>query len=170
MSRQDIDFDHLRINKPPARETDASISVHDGVLIVVDRAYGPTGEQLVGISEVEFDGFPALTLLLRAAGREGLVHLSPLHGDPRKSGMTDLPAGTTCELLCPISRRPLDRIGKVIKGADAEYYAVYLTPKLSAGSAIYISNVWGDYHSRVVDQGELISAWAAGEEAEAEPS
>ncbi len=31
------------------------------------------------------------------------------------------------------------------------------------GPAIYVSDVWGHYHSRVVDNNELISAWAAAE-------
>jgi hypothetical protein len=32
---------------------------------------------------------------------------------------------------------------------------------LSQGSMVMISNVWGHYHSRIVDNFELISAWAA---------
>ena len=44
-----------------------------------------------------------------------------------------------------------------------EYYAIYLSEKLDRGPAIYVSDVWGHYHSRVVDNNELISAWAAAE-------
>lgn len=157
-----VDIENVEISSKPD-DTHTSLSMHDGVIVVINKAYGPTGEQLVGISDVSFDGFPALTLLIKADGREGLVHLSPLHGDRRKAGMTDIPDGTICELCCPVSKQSLDRVGPVIEGDDADYYAIYLTPKLSQGSAIYVSNRWGHYHSRVVDQGELISVWAAKE-------
>lgn len=161
MSSENVEHENLEVAQEPAADPDASVSMHQGVIIVVNKAYGPTGEQLVGISDVTFDDFPALTLKVRADGREGLVHLSPLHGDRRKAGMTDIPDGTRCELLCPVSGQPLDRVGQVVDGEDAEYYAIYLTPKLSAGSAIYVSNVWGHYHSRILNEGELISAWAS---------
>lgn len=139
------------------------VTVEDETIIIINQAYGPDGEKLIGVSTVSFDGFPAITLKLRAAGKEGLVHLSPIHGDRRKDGFTDIPAGTKCELLTP-SGKPLDKIGKVVEGGEAEYYAIYLSPKLARGPAIYVSDVWGHYHSRVVDNNELISAWAAAEE------
>ena len=40
-------------------------------------------------------------------------------------------------------------------------YAIYLTPQLSRGSMVMVSDVWGHYHSRIIDDFELISAWAA---------
>jgi hypothetical protein len=141
----------------------AGVTVEDETIIIINQAYGPDGEKLIGVSNVSFDGFPAITLKLRAGDQEGLVHLSPIHGDRRKDGFTDIPAGTKCELMTPIGT-PLDKIGHVVEGGDAEYYAIYLSPKLAKGPAIYISDVWGHYHSRVVDNNELISAWASAEE------
>ena len=138
------------------------------VLVIVTQAFGPRGDNLVGLSDVDFDGFPALTLLVRAGDREELVHLSPIHGDRRKRGFDDLPKGTKCELLCPVTKEPLDKIGPVVAGGDADYCAIYLTPRLGAGSAIYVSDVWGHHHSRIVDNNELISFWAASEEAAAQ--
>jgi hypothetical protein len=131
------------------------------VVIVVTQAYGPKGDNLVGIEDVSFDGHPAVTVGVRVPGREGLVHLSPIHGDSRKAGLTDIPAGTVCELYCPVSGQTLDLVGDVEDGAGASYYAIYLSPQLSRGSMVMVSNVWGHYHSRIVDNFELISAWAA---------
>ena len=135
------------------------VSVTDDVVIVVTQAYGPKGDNLVGISDVAFDGHPAVTLGVRGGGQDGLVHLSPIHGDSRKQGLT-LPQGTVCELYCPVSKQPLDLVGEVEDGTGARYYALYLTPQLSSGSMVMVSNVWGHYHSRIVDNFELISAWA----------
>lgn len=136
------------------------VRVDDDVVVVVTQAYGPRGDNLVGISDVAFDGHPAVTLGVRAGGHEGRVHLSPIHGDSRKAGMTDIAPGTVCELFCPVSGQPLDYLEDVGDGSGARYYAIYLTPQLSRGSMVMVSNVWGHYHSRIVDNFELISAWA----------
>ena len=162
MSREHVDVEHMDITGLRPRP-DLGVSVTDDVIIVIGQAFGPKGDSLVGFSDVTFDGFPAVTLLVRAGDREEHVHLSPIHGDRRKKGFEDLAPGTKCELLCPVSREPLPKVGHV-DGSDAEYRAIYLTTKLEAGSQIYISDVWGHHHSRIVDNNELISAWAAAEE------
>ncbi len=161
MARDDIDLDHVTVHRAPGASADGPVTSPDGVLIVVRKAFGPTGAPLVGISDVTFDGYPAVTVGVRANEQEGLVHLSPIHGDRRKVTDLVLEDGTKCELFCPTSGRPLPKVGRVVEGEDAEYYALYLTDRLDRGSAIYVSDLWGHYHSRIVDEGELISAWAA---------
>jgi hypothetical protein len=135
----------------------------DEVLVVLGQAFGPKGDSLIGISEVTFDGHPALTLKVRAAGREGLTHISPIHGDSRKSGFVDIDVGTKCELLCPVSGEPLLKLPPVSGDEATDYFALFLTPELSEGAVVGISDVWGHYHSRVVDNFELISAWLESE-------
>ena len=130
-------------------------------MVIVTQAYGPKGDNLVGIADVDFDGHPAVTVEVRGAGQEGLVHLSPIHGDGRKQGHRASRAGTRCELFCPVSGQPLDLVGEVEDGSGARYYANYLTPQLSRGSMVMVSDVWGHYHSRIIDDFELICAWAA---------
>ena len=163
MTREHVDLDHMDITGLRPRP-DMPLTVTDEVIIVIDQAYGPNGDNLIAYGDVQFDGFPALTLLVRVGEREELVHISPIHGDRRKQGFEDLAAGTKCELLCPVSRQSLPKIGQVVDGSDAEYYAIYLTDRLERGSAIYVSDTWGHHHSRIVDNNELISAWAAAEE------
>jgi len=132
----------------------------DGVQIIVRKAFGPEGHNLVGISDVTFDGFPAVTLEVHTPdGRKGLVHLSPIHGDARKVGFVEIEAGTRCTLYCPKSGKALERVQDIEGAYDAGYYALYRTADLSHGSMIMISDVWGHYHSRVVDDFEIISAW-----------
>ena len=130
------------------------------VQIIVSKLYGPNGDNLVGLSDVTFDGFPAITLLLETPdGRSGQVHLSPVHGDERKAGFTDIEIGTRCVLRCPVSNSPLKRVEEIDDAFGAGYYALYRTADLSEASVVMISDVWGHYHSRVVDNFELISAW-----------
>jgi hypothetical protein len=159
-----VDHRNLTITGRHRIVTDAHVAVENDVQVVVTQAFGPRGDSLVGISDVTFDGHPAVTIGVRAADKEGLVHLSPIHGDARKQGMTDLAQGTRCELFCPVSKQPLDLVGEVEDGSGARYYAIYLTPQLSRGSMVMVSDVWGHYHSRIIDDFELISAWAAAHE------
>ena len=162
-----VDRRNLRITGKHRTVTGGHVAVRNDdaaqnhVVVIVTQAYGPRGDNLVGIGNAEFDGHPAVTLKIRAAGREGLVHLSPIHGDSRKQGLIDIEPGTRCELLCPVSNQPLDVVGEVEDGSGARYFAIYLTPQLSRGSMVMISDVWGHYHSRIIDDFELISAWAA---------
>ena len=88
------------------------------------------------------------------------MHLSPIHGDRRKAGITDIKPGTKCELFCPVSGKRLDYVGPVDDGSGAEYYAIYLTARCTPDAMVAVSDVWGHYHSRVIDDSELISYWA----------
>lgn len=159
-----VDRRNLTITGRHRIVTDAHVAVENDVQVVVTQAFGPRGDNLVGISDVTFDGHPAVTVGVRANGTEGLVHLSPIHGDARKQGFTDIPTGARCELFCPVSKQPLDLVGEVEDGSGARYYAIYLTDQLSRGSMVMVSDVWGHYHSRIIDDFELISAWAAAHE------
>jgi hypothetical protein len=164
-----VDRRNLRVTGKHRTVTGANVAVQNdavqnGVVVIVTQAYGPRGDNLVGISDVQFDGHPAVTLKLRAGDREGLVHLSPIHGDSRKAGLVDIAPGTRCELICPVSNQSLDVVGEVEDGSGARYFAIYLTPQLSRGSMVMVSDVWGHYHSRIIDDFELISAWAATQE------
>lgn len=161
MSRKHIDEENLTVTGAHRRSQPPGITVEDDVVIVVTQAFCPKGHNVVGVSDVTFDESPAVTLKLRADGREGLVHLSPVHGDKRKIGFTDIPIGAKCQIACPVCDTPLDKVGEVDDGSSAEYYALYLTPKLAGGALVAVSDVWGHYHSRVVDDTELISYWAA---------
>ena len=156
-----VDRRNLTVTGKHRAVTGSHLAVEGDVVVIVTQAFGPRGDNLVGISDVEFDGHPAVTIKIRANGREGLVHLSPIHGDSRKVKPFDIAAGTRCELSCPVSNQPLDLAGEVEDGSGARYYAIYLTPSLSKGSMVMVSDIWGHYHSRIIDDFELISAWAA---------
>jgi hypothetical protein len=160
-----VDRRNFSITGPHRTVTGKHLTVtQNDVTVIVTQAYGPKGDNLVGISDMEFDGHPAVTVKIRVNGKEGLVHLSPIHGDSRKTKPFEIEAGTRVELLCPISNRPLDLVGEVEDGSGARYYAIYLTPQLSRGSMVMVSDLWGHYHSRIIDDFELISAWAASHE------
>lgn len=156
-----VDTENLIVTGAHRQLERPSITVEGDVKIVVTQAFGPKGDNLVGVSDVTFDGYPAITVGVRGGGRDEQVHLSPIHGDSRKQGMDGLEGGTACELYCPVSGETLEKVGEVEDGSGATYHAIYLTPKLSQGEIVMVSNIWGHYHSRIVDDMELISYWAA---------
>lgn len=160
MPKEHIDTQNLQVRDlPPQHDSLQPVANH--VTLVVTQSFGPGGNNLVGYSDVTFDGHPAVSLLVRTPdGREGLVHLSPIHGDKRKTGFTDIAPGTRCTLLCPVTKRPLDKLGPVEDGSGADYYALYLTPKLAKGHAVAITDIWDHFHSRIVDDEAVISYWA----------
>jgi hypothetical protein len=162
MADSHIDRKRLRITGRHRAHRDSHVEVQEnreGVTIVVSQAFGPRGDSLIGLSDVRFDDWPALTLLVEAGGRQGPLHLSPIHGDSRKAGFTDIEPGTRCRLLCPVSKQPLDRVPDVSGDLETAYYAIYLTPQLSMGSIVATSDIWGHPHSRIIDNFELISLW-----------
>lgn len=160
MVKEHVDEDNLTVHNLPERR-DSLLPAAGGVTVVVTHAYGPAGDELVGISDVVFDDYPAVTVLVRTPdGREGLVHMSPIHGDRRKSGFVDIEPGTKIQILCPVSKRPLDELGPVDDGTGAVYHALYLTKERSDSAVVMITDIWDHYHSRIVDDSALISYWA----------
>ena len=167
--RKHIDEEHLHITGRHSEVPKPHVGIDEsdkGVVIVVTQAFGPKGDNLVGFAQgVEFDGHPAVSVGVRLPdGQEGIVHLSPIHGDERKLGFTQIPSGTKCELFCPASDEPLPVLGEVEDGSGAQYRALYLTPKLENGAVVMISDVWGHFHSRIIDDMELLSYWAVQQE------
>ena len=114
-----VDRRNLKITGKHRTVSAPHVEVQNDVVVIVTQAYGPQGHNLVGISDVTFDGHPAVTLKIRAGGREGLVHLSPIHGDSRKQGLIDIEPGTKCELFCPVSGQSLDVVGEAGGGEIA---------------------------------------------------
>ncbi|MEO1273477.1 MAG: hypothetical protein AAFX99_35785 [Myxococcota bacterium] len=156
-----IDLVNLEVSEGQISKNDLHVKVaNEGVLIIVTQAFGPKGDSLVGVNGAEFDGYPAVSVRVKVEGAEGLVNLSPFHGDRRKTGFTDITPGTRCELFCPVSGERLDYIGRLSEEEDAPgFYAIYLTPNLSQGEMVLITDIWDDYNSRIIDHNELVSRW-----------
>ncbi|MFK7990461.1 MAG: hypothetical protein AB8I08_30855 [Sandaracinaceae bacterium] len=162
MSRKHVDEENLEITGRHRHSQPPGVAVEDNVIIVVTQAFGPKGDNLVGVSDVTYDEHPAVTLDIELPGGEkGPVHLSPIHGDKRKQAFTDIPAGTKLKVFCPVSGEELPKLGEVEDGSGADYYLLYLTPKLEQRASVALSDTWGHYHSRIVDEDELISYWTA---------
>lgn len=136
----------------------------EGYLVVVTRAFGPDGEDLMAYDGPKFSGAPGIKLLVRQGDIEDEVFLSPYYGDPDKKFDAPFEEGKPCELLCPESEEPLDKIPGMTSDDGGEYFAIYLTPRLKDGELVAVNNVWGNTNSRIMSEDEMLLLLAEGEE------
>ncbi|MDI7266573.1 MAG: hypothetical protein QME96_01090 [Myxococcota bacterium] len=160
MARKDVDGKRLRIRKAAA-SSGSGVRLLDRVLIIVTKAFCPAGHNLVGVGPARFDGFEGIGLWVADATREGLVELSPLHGDASKTG-PEFPIGTRLSLRCPTCRADLPTLAGCTCSAGGELRKVFLTDRLDDAHIVALCDVWGCTRSRVIDGNEILSEWLAG--------
>lgn len=150
-------------NRPPT-DTRLQEMGEEGYIVVVTRAFGPDGEDLIAHDGPKFSGSPGVKLLVRQGDVEGEVILSPYYGDPEKIYDAPFKEGESCELLCPESKEPLDKIPGMTSEDGGEYFAIYLTPRLNDGELVAVNNVWGNTNSRIMSEDEMLLLLADAEE------
>lgn len=127
-----------------------------GTIMVVARAYGSDGEDLIDREGPLFSGEPGVKLRVKQGDVVEDVVLSPFYGDASKVSSQPFEAGKACELFSPKSGAPLDRIPGMKTKEGGEYFAVYLTPKLSGGELVAINNIWGNTDSQMLSEREVL--------------
>lgn len=137
-------------------------SLNNGnMLIVVQKAFGPNGEDLIDQKgEHLFSGERGVRLRVRQGDLVGDVLLSPFYGDPSKVSDVEFEAGVACELFCPDSDTPLDLIPGLETPEGGRHYSIYLTPKLTNGELVAINNIWDNPKSHIVSEGEMLEMLA----------
>ena len=135
-----------------------------GFVVVVTRAFGPNGEDLMAHDGPDFSGAPGVKVLVRQGDVEEVVILSPYYGDPAKISKAPFVEGEPCQLLCPDSEEPLDKIPGMTSEEGGEYFAIYLTPQLQEGELVAVNNVWGNTNSRIMSEDEMLLLLADAED------
>lgn len=135
-----------------------------GYVIVVTRAFGPNGEDLVDYDGPKFSGEPGIKLRVRQGDLDEVVILSPYYGDPSKLSDAGFKDGIKCELFVAGTDTPLDKLPIPASKDGGEYYAIYLTEKLEEGELVAINDVWGNYGSRMLSESEILSLYADADE------
>ena len=128
-----------------------------GYVIVVTRAFGPNGEDLIDYDGPNFSGEPGVKLRVKQGSIEGEVTLSPYYGDPSKISTAEFVEGAQCELFVAGTDTPLTKLPIPPSKDGGEYYAIYLTEKLDGGELVAINNVWGNYGSQMLSEAEMLS-------------
>lgn len=157
---KNVDVERLKVApRPPSEGT--GVKVEDEVLIIVTQLFCPNGHNLVDQEDKRFDGYGGIRLLVSDGEREGIVVLSPFHGDRRKEGIT-FPEGTKLHLMCPVCRVELPVLANCTCSGHGELRKLYLTPKLEDSHLVAVCDVWGCPRSRVIDENEILSEYVEG--------
>lgn len=160
MAKKDIEQNHLRVSQiPPSPET--GIKIEDDVLILLSQAFCPKGHNLIGIGEHSFDGFPGIAVLISDEQKEGIVELSPFHGDASKIGIS-FETGARVSLRCPVCKTEFPVSAKCGCSGNGALRKLYLTTSLDEAHVVNICDVWGCRRSRTVDSFEVLSEYIEG--------
>lgn len=127
-----------------------------GTIMVVGRAYGADGEDLIDREGPLFSGEPGVKIRVKQGDVVEDVVLSPFYGDASKKSSAVFVQGQACELFSPKSGAPLDRIPGMKTEDGGDYFAVYLTPKLAGGELVAINNIWGNASSQMLSDREVL--------------
>lgn len=131
-----------------------------GFVIVVTRAFGPNGEDLIDHDGPKFSGEPGVKLRVKQGDLVDDVVLSPYYGDPSKVSNSDFKSGEPCELMVPETGAPLDKIPGMKTDEGGEFFAVYLTEKLKDGELVAVNNIWGNTNSQMLSEGDILKLYA----------
>jgi len=160
MAKKDIQRSRLRVSEiPPSAES--GVKIEDEVFVLVTQIFCPKGHNLVGFGKKTFDGFPGIALLVSDGKTEGLVELSPFHGDASKVGPT-YKKGTRLSVKCPICRTELPVSARCGCSANGALRKIYLTPTIDEAHVIHLCDVWGCRRSRLIDSFETLSEYIEG--------
>lgn len=135
-----------------------------GYAIIVTRAFGPNGEDLIAYDGPRFSGEPGIKIRVTQGDKQEDVILSPWFGDPSKVWDEEFDEGERCELTVPETGEKLDRIPGLTSEDGGHYYAIYLTERLEEGDLVAVNDMWGNYNSRILSEGELLKLYAEADE------
>jgi hypothetical protein len=147
-------------NARPTTTTRLEALSRGGDVIVVTRAYGPNGEDLMDQDGARFSGETGIRLRVRQGGLEDDVILSPYFGDCSKRHSIEFVDGVSCELLVPGSEVSLDRIPEMGSDDGGRYFAIYLTDQLADGELVAINDIWGNHNSKILGESDLLRLYA----------
>jgi hypothetical protein len=142
----------VRVRKKPSSESRVR---DDGVVVVLTQAFCTTGHNLIRPGE-KFQGFDGIHLWVSDRAKEGLVVVSPIHGDASKRGLS-FRKGTKLEIACPECRTALPNLCRCSCGKGGALRTIYLTPELSDAHQAAVCDIWGCPRSRVIDSNEILS-------------
>lgn len=158
MPKKDVKQERVKVRK---REPTPHLGVQviddaPDVYVIVTQLYCPNGHNLVDQAGNRFDGFGGIQLLVDDGSIEGVVELSPFHGDSTKFG-PQFARGTRLSIRCPECKAELPQLAKCSCAGEGKLRKLFLTPQLEDDNLVAVCDVWGCPLSRVIDGNEILS-------------
>lgn len=163
MPRRDVKADRVRLRKR-IPTPHSGVRVQDekpDVYVIVTQLYCPNGHNLVDHQEMRFDGYGGIMLEVSDGKTEGVVELSPFHGDATKLGPT-FESGTRLSIKCPTCHVELPTLARCSCKGNGMLRKLFLTRALDDAFLVAVCDVWGCPLSRVIDGSEILSEILAG--------
>ena len=133
------------------------VRLRSGV-IAVTHVYCPNGHNLVdAASDARFNGYPGISLKIKGEEEEGIVIVSPIHGDDTRFGANDFTPGEITRVSCPVCDVELPKVQDCGCTNESKLVGLYLDPELVEGSQVVMCNAWGCLRSRITDRFQIIS-------------
>ena len=133
------------------------VRLRSGV-IAVTKLFCPNGHNLIkDESGARFNGYPGISIMIKGQNEQGIVVVSPIHGDDTRFGANDFEPGEVAELSCPECGATLPVIQPCGCVPGAQLVGLFLDDKLEEGNQVAICNSWGCLRSRVTDRFQIIS-------------
>ncbi len=133
------------------------VRLRSGV-IAITHVYCPNGHNLVNAdSDARFNGYPGISLKVKGKDTEGIVIVSPIHGDDTRFGVNNFTPGEITRISCPVCDTELPVIQDCGCNAESKLVGLYLDPELIEGSQVVLCNSWGCLRSRITDRFQIIS-------------
>lgn len=153
----------LIVSEEKRKKSSKTAVVQEGDVVRLDSAFCPRGDNLMIEGAPTFDGYPGICLEVSDGERDGLVTLSPIHGDHRKTGM-EYADGTVLTLRCPVCHVEMDPIAPCSCHPGGMFVALYTTPRRSVRNFVGVCRVWGCYRSFTKEAGKILSEYRVGGE------
>jgi hypothetical protein len=152
------DKDEVILRQPDRTPSARTALVREEEVVRLQAAYCARGDNLMIEGAPTFDGFPGVCVEVTDGKTDGLVTLSPIHGDHRKIG-ADFPPGTVLTLRCPVCHVELDPIAPCSCSPDGQFVALYTVPRRSARDFAGVCRVWGCPRSFTKESGKIFSEY-----------
>jgi hypothetical protein len=160
VSKEDVRKEQLKIHRDDA-SPETGIRLEEHVYLIVTRAFCPNGHNLVRGGGTLFDGYPGIHLRVGDGSADGIVELSPFHGDPSKVGAS-FAEGAKLSVRCPECDVELPTLARCSCQSGGELRKVFLTSPNEDAHLIALCDVWGCPRSRVIDSYEILSEFLEG--------
>lgn len=120
---------------------------------VVEQCFCPNGHNILS-EKHRYSGHPGILLKLKAAGREGLLSLSPIIGDPART-FHDFKqvSGEIVDICCPICEQPFPIYNQC--GCNAHLIALFTSLKSDYSDCIGICQRIGCLNAEIISGREL---------------
>jgi hypothetical protein len=96
-------------------------------------------------------------LKVKGKNNEGLVVISPIHGDDTRFGESHFEPGEITEIRCPVCDVLLPTLQDCGCSPNARLVSLYLDADIAAGNQVVFCNAWGCLRSRITDRFQIIS-------------